>query len=300
MANVQITGFGRGGGVVKHTIYKVDVSLGGGSWSVWRRYNQFKELNDRIGQYVQIGGNEKDTEAWFGQGTPSQLFPPKAYPNSDSVVRDRMVTLNAWLLKVMAFRPSANLKQRVEESLNTFFDAINKGKSGLMVDAGRDENKQLVRESFLRVKMTNSLFFGVYYVGLTKDNTLYFCKSIYDKPHDAIKVVKLNAPFAKINVYMQGELNFQIAGEGTDIVLSFKNRDDTTSWFRLFSDACVPDPLEKISPSKRREMHVEEQRRKQEERERASQDLARSRGKEDVFLGSTGNTADLLSASYGV
>ena len=298
---VAITAFGTSGGVVQFTIYKVDVNLGGDSWSVWRRFKQFKELNDMIGEFVHIGGNEKDSGNWFGEGNASQLFPPKVYPNGDSVIRQRMVTLNAWLNKVMAFRPSANLKQRVETGLNGFFDVLHKGQSGLASAAGNDRGKELVRETFLRVKLTNSLMYGIYYVGLTRDNMIYICKKIYDPPRDSVFACKLDATGGRINTFMKGDCGFNLQGADNDVHFEFSTREETAEWFRAISAACQPAPLEKITPEKRREMHMEEQRRKQEEKERAKEDMQRSQGKEDVFIGSTGgNAADLLSASHGI
>ena len=151
---VSIVAFEKSGGVIQFTIYKINVNLGGNSWSVWRRYRQFKELNDMIGEFVHIGGNERDNDAWFGEGNASQLFPPKIYPNGDTVVRQRMVTLNAWLNKVMAFRPSATLKERVENALNGFFDLTHKGKSGLGL--GIFIGKILLEKNFATISCKNS------------------------------------------------------------------------------------------------------------------------------------------------
>ena len=91
----------------------------------------------------------------------------------------------------MAFRPSETIKERVETALDGFFDIINKGRSGLASAVGVDKNKELVRECFLRVKLSKSLIYGIYYVGLTRDNTLYICKKMYDPPHAAAYTARL-------------------------------------------------------------------------------------------------------------
>ena len=295
---VSIVAFEKSGGVVQFTIYKINVNLGGKSWSVWRRYRQFKELNDFIGEFVHIGGNERDNDAWFGEGNASQLFPPKIYPNGDTVVRQRMVTLNAWLNKVMAFRPSATLKERVENALNGFFDLTHKGKSGLATAANADTNKELVKECFLRVKLSNSLMYGTYFVGLTRDNTLYICKKIYDSPLNSAYAAKLGAPGTSLKADMKGDRCFKLEGGDQNVYFEFSSKEESAEWFRAISTACVPAPLEKITPEKRRELHMEEQRRKQL---KAKEDLGQGGGKEDVFVGITGgNAQDSLSASVGI
>jgi hypothetical protein len=295
--SVTVVSYGTSGGVVSYTVYRIEVSLGNERWTIYRRYKLFSQLNDKLSEIVDIGGSDND-KSFFFQNV-SRHLPPKKFPNGESVVKARLITLNDYLMAVMQFRPSAVIKSRVEILLNDFFDVTHKGQSGLALAFPLQDNN-IIKEQFIRLKLTGSLFFGNYYVGVTKTNTLYVCKKIYDTPGEASFMLQLDSQGGQLKPSFQEETTIILKGNDVDVCFDFGTKEDAASWYRVFTAACIKPVLGRIDSETRRKSHMENERRKQEERERAAQDEARSLPKQDIHLGSTGVTADLMSANYGV
>lgn len=297
--SLRIVSYGTSGGVVSYTVYKIEVSLGGDNWVIYRRYRLFALLNSKLAETVDVAGSSGDKESYFQRVEP--YLPPKAFPNGENVIKARLISLNDYLMMILQFRPSASIKTRVEHILNDFFDIKNKGKSGLALAFPLEENK-VIRESFVRLKLTGSLFYGNYYVGVLKNNVMFICKKIYDTPSDATLVVELDSQGERLQPSFNGENIIMLQGTTIDISFEFPNREDAVAWHRMLSSSCAPAVLERITADKRRQSHVETSRRKQEERERTAQDEAKSYGRQDIYFGSagTGNTTDHMSANYGV
>lgn len=296
--SVRVVSHGTSGGVVSYTVYRVEVSLGNESWTIYRRYKVFSQLNDRLSEIVDIGGSDNDKTFFFQKVSP--YLPPKKFPNSPGVVQARMISLNDYLVQVMQFRPSSVIKSRVEMLLNDFFDIAHRGQSGLSLAFPLDDSR-VIKEAFVRLKLTGSMFFGNYYVGITAANTLYVCKKIHDTPGEATFAVQLDQRGSLLKPAFKGEIALVLTNhDDIDVTFEFGTKEEAASWYRVFSAACTPAVLERIDGNTRRQSHMDNERRKQEERERAAQDEAKSLPKQDIHLGSTGVTADLMSANYGV
>jgi hypothetical protein len=293
---VSITSTTEAGGVVKHTLYRVEVSFAGQSWVIWRRYKQFAGLNDALTEAVSIGGDDNDKEVFFNQVANS--LPPKTIPSGKDVVAARVVSLHTYLCNLLQFRPSVTIKPKVEKSLNEFYDFANKGASGLAV-AFPQEEKAILRENFLRIRLTNSLFYGNYYVGLSKDKVLYVCKKIYDSPRDATLVIYMDKQGGRLQPSFQGQTVVSLKnGDDIDINFEFDNKADAASWFGALGAACVGDVIERISPEKRREQHAANENKKMEA-QRAAKEASRG-PTQNITLGTVGNTVDAMSSEYGV
>jgi len=283
-----------GGGPWRHAEYRLLVNAEGHKWVIYRRYNAFADLDKQLRAAL---GPEKVEDAGVWSAELPRKIGSSAASSLWAVVEHRMAALQTYLDTVLKYSEDAVGGERIamDSAFQKFFDFDNRGVSGAVLELGQSI---VVREGFARTRDARHMMtmWHNYFIAVTSRGVLYVLKGLYERPSDAVLSIPLIDSNIKVAVKDGDSLQVELVGFQRSLLLRFTSHDDAAAWTRILSDFVTPLPEKKLTAAQKKQKQkaalLEEKRTAELRKAELPVEHIRSNG--------VGNTADELSAVYGM
>ncbi len=292
---VQITNWTPVGGVFKHVEYKLEINMEGAFWEVYRRYNDFAELDQNV--RAQLG------DVFCEKGSYKPTLPGKEMPyvSNKEVVDKRLPLLNTYLTDILEFDPPEEHKASIRNFIRFFLDMDNRGKSGVRMSLDNQRGKgatptTVIRESFALISSPKTLNMLTHscFIALASNKTLYICNNVYDPIERARHIIQLDS--GRCTIAAVGKNAFRLTSGDEGFNFTFLNEHEAAHWMRAVGDASLSQTIQRSTETSRRA----EQQRQQKEEEARAKTAQQALPTHHIKHGSVGGTTDALSSQFGV